>query len=187
MLCLLLFLYPLLLYFKLAAPILHSRQNDPDGNACLQQEPAADWKTILKTVRKTLSMSLIEVILAKALNESPAIAADTCHENPPHPTQIIQYIHENLDNVTLDTLSDNFGYHPRYLSKIIKNLTGMSLKQFLTSERINKAKTMLHETDSKIGEIGEKCGFNSSVSFSRRFLFSRNRTVAFFISGGAAS
>ena len=84
--------------------------------------------------------------------------------------KIINYIHENYSHsITNNLLGDRFGYHPNYISSIIKQQTGLSLHKYLLKVRISHAIDMLDEGTKSIGEIAEKCGFCDIYYFSAYF------------------
>jgi AraC-like DNA-binding protein len=56
-----------------------------------------------------------------------------------------------------------------YLSKKLKEETGLSLKPFLDQERMEHAKTLLHLSDLTISEISYHLGFADIWSFSKFF------------------
>lgn len=56
-----------------------------------------------------------------------------------------------------------------YFQELYKNAFGISCGADIINGRIEAAKTMLADTLLTVTEIGEKCGYNSSVHFSRQF------------------
>ncbi|XOJ03132.1 helix-turn-helix domain-containing protein [Paenibacillus polymyxa] len=59
-----------------------------------------------------------------------------------------------------------FGFHPNYLSSLLKKGTGKSFKQLLQLQRISQAALFLSNSSLSIPEISEKVGY-SSITFSR--------------------
>ena len=58
---------------------------------------------------------------------------------------------------------------PNYLSYIFKLKTGMTPMHYLTAYRMKRAKMLLENTDLKITDIMQACGFSSSSYFSTLF------------------
>lgn len=56
-----------------------------------------------------------------------------------------------------------------YFQELYKNAFGISCGADIINGRIETAKTLLADTCLTVTEIGEKCGYNSSVHFSRQF------------------
>ncbi len=84
--------------------------------------------------------------------------------------QIKAYIGENYqENITLQSLSEQFYLHPIYLSKLFKNKTGQNFIDYLTLVRYTVAKRLLEESKLKIYEISDLCGYKSSKYFSKIF------------------
>lgn len=84
-------------------------------------------------------------------------------------TQVLQYIQNNYQTVTLEQLSTTFHYNPSYLSRLIKKNTGQTLLDILTKHRMTKASDLLLHTHLKIEEIAALSGYQSIDHFSRLF------------------
>ena len=83
---------------------------------------------------------------------------------------ILSYITSNLEKeLTGEVLGTKFGYHPYYLSRLIKLHTGKTLKQYIISVRIGEAKNLLKSTDLSLSDIAAKCGFENAAYFSNAF------------------
>lgn len=65
--------------------------------------------------------------------------------------------------------SDQLNVSARYLSDMLKSLTGQNTQQHIHSRLIDKAKTLLSTTNLSIGEIAYKLGFEHSQSFNKLF------------------
>ncbi len=85
---------------------------------------------------------------------------------------------ENLDSYIRDNCSDEisnteigaiFGYHPFYISNVLKDTKGMTLRQYIIAYRLKLSKRMLRETDKTTGEIAEACGFTDASYFTKTF------------------
>lgn len=83
---------------------------------------------------------------------------------------IHRYIKQHLqEDISLTTLAEQVYLNPVYLSRIYKQLTGQKLSNYITRERIERAKTLLAEPQYKINEIGYQVGYESPAHFSRAF------------------
>lgn len=83
---------------------------------------------------------------------------------------ILSYITSNLEGeLTGEVIGAKFGYHPYYLSRLIKLHTGITLKQYIISARIGEAKNLLKTTDLSLSDIAAKCGFENAAYFSNAF------------------
>lgn len=83
---------------------------------------------------------------------------------------IQSYIQENCgSHILISEVADKFFLSKFYLSHIFKEQTGMSPKQFLVFSRLSKVYNMLHDSDMKISEISELCGFASPSDMTKKF------------------
>lgn len=71
--------------------------------------------------------------------------------------------------ITLQTLAAHFGYSYRYMSGLINRHFGLSFAALLQQYRIDLACRLLKETENRITEIAENCGFDTTRSFNRAF------------------
>lgn len=58
---------------------------------------------------------------------------------------------------------------PNYLSRLLKTLTGLSTKDFITDKMVDLAKEMLSTTDLSMNEIAYSLGFEHPQSFGKLF------------------
>jgi len=70
---------------------------------------------------------------------------------------------------TVQSLADQVNLTPRYLSDILRSLTGRNAQQLIQDKLIEKAKELLSITNLSVSEIAYKLGFEYSQSFSRFF------------------
>lgn len=83
---------------------------------------------------------------------------------------ILDYLHGHFrEPVTNADLGARFGFHPNYVSALIKKYTGMPLHKYLNHVRISHALKMLDEGDPTVGEMAAECGFCDLYYFSRTF------------------
>ncbi len=73
------------------------------------------------------------------------------------------------DRITTEYLSKKINYSPRYLSLIFKNETGKTILQYLTEFRIEKAKELLKEKDSKVYHVANNVGYTRNSHFNNVF------------------
>nr|WP_275983957.1 response regulator [Paenibacillus hamazuiensis] len=78
--------------------------------------------------------------------------------------------------ITLQSVADELDIHPVWLSKLFKKETGQTFLDYLTGVRIEKAKTMLRDTNMKIYEIAEKIGYQEIQYFGKLFKKRTNMT-----------
>lgn len=84
--------------------------------------------------------------------------------------EVATYIYENYaDNLSLDEVAEKFNLSRSYLSKKFKSSTGFGFKEYIINVRIQRACTLLLETDKSITDIAFECGFNDSNYFGDAF------------------
>lgn len=70
---------------------------------------------------------------------------------------------------TVQHVADNLNISVKYLSSLLKQLTGLTTQQHIHEKLLEKAKEKLSTTDLSISEIAYKLGFEHSQSFSKFF------------------
>lgn len=109
--------------------------------------------------------AMLKLILLKAAETSDEHAL---------PTRMVEefdsYIRENCsDEISNTEIGAIFGYHPFYISKLLKDKKGITLRQYIISYRLKLAKRMLELTDKPSAEIAEACGFTDASYFAKTF------------------
>jgi len=109
--------------------------------------------------------------LTRMNEDTPSLASDT-RGGLPHWQQkkLTQYIEEHLaDEVSLLSLAGLAQLSPYHFSRAFKQSFGMPPHQYLTSRRIERAKTLLAERKLSVTEIGFDVGFSETSSFTAAF------------------
>jgi len=70
---------------------------------------------------------------------------------------------------TVQFVADRLNISSKYLSSLLKQLTGQSTQQHIHEKLIEKAKEKLSTTDLSVSEIAYELGFEHSQSFSKLF------------------
>jgi AraC-like DNA-binding protein len=70
---------------------------------------------------------------------------------------------------TVQHIAQSLNVSPKYLSSLLKVLTGQSTQQHIHEKLIEKAKEKLSTTDLSVSEIAYELGFEHSQSFSKLF------------------
>ena len=80
------------------------------------------------------------------------------------------YIRENIhDEISNTELGAVFGYHPFYISKMLKDKKGITLHQYVIQYRIKYALSMLRYSDKSIADIADETGFTDASYFTKSF------------------
>jgi AraC-like DNA-binding protein len=131
----------------------------------------ADTQAILKTMTMALIMLLSRQF--RLLRKEP-VTKDIMG-------QMIGYINEHLDHITLSVLSSEFDYHPAYISSQLSQKTGKTFSQILLSLRMERAVFLMKNTDLSIEEIAPMIGYTDKSNFHKAFLNYYGKTPRQFI------
>lgn len=106
--------------------------------------------------------------LVIAVNQIDAVK-ETKNSKDERINSIINYIQENYLTVTLDDLSNQFYLSKPYLSKYIKEKSGMTFGENVKRIRLNKASTLLRNGNMKVEKVAEAAGYQNVEHFNRLF------------------
>jgi len=84
---------------------------------------------------------------------------------------IIAYIEGNyhLTEMTVAMIAEVFHLTPAYVNVLFKQETGQTLKKYISSVRLERAKALLRSEYNRINEIAENCGYANANYFSKVF------------------
>ncbi len=83
---------------------------------------------------------------------------------------ITNYIHSHYsEDISLNSLAENFFISPYYLSHQFREVTGYTVVQYIQMTRIKNVQYLLLNSDMKISDICEHTGFSSFSQFNRVF------------------
>ena len=83
--------------------------------------------------------------------------------------EIMNYMFENYQNVTLRGLAHHFGYSEPYLCKLFREEADSTFTQILRDFKLKQAKKLLQTTDKKLNEICDTIGYSDTTQFIRDF------------------
>lgn len=84
--------------------------------------------------------------------------------------QVCEYIKEHIeDDLSLESLSDHFYLSQAHFSRLFKRKTGVTLVDYIVSEKIEHAKVLLSNPGIKVYEVAERIGYKSVPHFNRQF------------------
>lgn len=85
-------------------------------------------------------------------------------------TEILHYINENYkEDLNLESISKKFYISTFYLSRLFKQITNISIIEYINTVRIRYAKNLLEQSNMKINRISDEAGFSTTTHFSRVF------------------
>ena len=143
---------------------------------------ATDMKHVLMDIYScSSSIELIERC-QKLLGDLSACIAERKKKIVTSPIELaVRYVEEHFaETITLNMMAEIVYLSPSYLSSLFKSKQGKSFIDFLTEERIKKAKNMLICSDDKIQVISDSTGFTNIRHFNRVFKTLTNLTPTEF-------
>lgn len=97
---------------------------------------------------------------------------DKCNKAQFNPLieNIKNYIEENLTYpLCMSELAKAFHYNEKYMGRLFKKETGLSVGEYINRKKIKTAKKLLKETKKTVTEIAFAVGFNNVTYFNRVF------------------
>ncbi|MDF2668751.1 MAG: hypothetical protein K0R67_1057 [Paenibacillus sp.] len=83
---------------------------------------------------------------------------------------IKKYIDEHYtENISIVSAAEHFYLNPSYLSQLFKKKTDDTFLNYVTNTRLEKAKSLLQDTDLKVYEISSQVGYKDPKYFSKIF------------------
>ena len=83
--------------------------------------------------------------------------------------EIMNYVQANYIDITLDDLAENFFLSKPYLSKYIKEKSGMTFGDLVKEIRMKKAKALLKSSNMTVENIAMSVGYQNVEHFNRLF------------------
>lgn len=109
----------------------------------------------------------IEALIV-ALNKIEELgSADACTDA--RMIEIMNYVQANYIDITLDDLAENFFLSKPYLSKYIKEKSGMTFGDLVKKIRMKKAKALLKSSNMTVENIAMSVGYQNVEHFNRLF------------------
>lgn len=125
------------------------------GNIATSAE--GEWRAEISAMLKLILLKIAETVSENALPARMVESLDT-------------YIRENYSEEISNTeIGAIFGYHPFYVSRVLKEKKGITLRQYIIAYRLKASKRMLELTKKSIAEIAEETGFTDASYFTKTF------------------
>lgn len=123
---------------------------------------------IIETIQNCLSKkSKVQPVPSQHANTIAAEHTSTAQRTI---TSIKNYINEHFhENLTLEDLSTLAHFSPSYLSRLFHQVTGLTIKTYITLKRLENAEFLLKNSEMNIHEVAFNCGFQNVSHFNRVF------------------
>lgn len=84
--------------------------------------------------------------------------------------KVEKLVEENLEKeLHIALLAEKLYFNAYYLSRIFKSVKGITLSDYITERKMERARQLLMESDAKVQRIGERLGYSSPANFIRSF------------------
>lgn len=95
-------------------------------------------------------------------------------DNHRGPVSLIDEIKKHIDthyhaDISRESVADAFNISPGYLSRLFSREADARFNEYLKQVRISRSKTLLTNTNLKINEVADKCGFTDANYFCKVF------------------
>lgn len=125
-------------------------------------EKTEGWKLMIKAKL----LSLLTIIYRHYRNSGMGKQ----RENLLRLSEVFNYIEENFeDELTLTKAAEKAHMTPQYFSFFFKKTAGTGFSDYVNRYRIDRAVYLLKETDLKVTDIAQQCGFHNIGNFNEVF------------------
>ena len=83
--------------------------------------------------------------------------------------QIIDYMEEHSNIVTLKDIATHFSYHPNYISALLHKETGKKFTEILLEKRMERAVLLMKNTTLSIEKVSALLGYSNHSNFYKAF------------------
>ncbi|MFR5899560.1 MAG: helix-turn-helix transcriptional regulator, partial [Neglectibacter timonensis] len=82
--------------------------------------------------------------------------------------QVSKYVEDHMNQpLSIADIATHFFLNPDYLSRMFKNETGLPLKEYIISRKMESARTLLRTTQLPVNVIASKLGYDNYSYFSQ--------------------
>ena len=110
----------------------------------------------------------LSAIMGECLPFLELVSADTAKTNTVQ--EILMYCAENYrDNISLKHIAGDLHISPNHVSSVFSKKLKISLRDYINNMRISEATYLLTNTEKRITEIMQECGFANQSTFNKIF------------------
>lgn len=161
------------------SPILHFRGNElPELEHLFSviYEEYTQKNTAFDVMLDVTFRALLVKILRNIQNDKDKLWISDVYKTFP---KIVEYINSNLsESLSISDIAKRSLYSPSYFSKLFKEYYGQTVKEYITSKRIEHACTLLATTSLNVDEIILAVGYTNKNQFYKIFKSQVRKTPA---------
>lgn len=128
-----------------------------------------DWGKEMMALARECDASVLEYALAARLQMMYAeYFADSHHKND-YVASVKSYVRAlYMQPLRVEEIAANMSLNRRYLSRIFKERTGVSIQEYIVAVRMKEAKRLLGQ-GYHVAETAQLCGYEDACNFSKMF------------------
>ena len=147
-------------FIHLSVPRHHAIRSLLESMALEYADVRHDTQQVLKSLLQTL---LFEIARLHRLEGASAAT----QEGPVQ--RMLAYIDDHSDAVTLAGLAARFGYHPNYVSTLLREKTGRTFSQLVLERRMERAALLVGNTGLPLEQVAALLGYSDHSNFYKAF------------------
>ncbi|MBQ7381057.1 MAG: helix-turn-helix transcriptional regulator [Clostridia bacterium] len=135
----------------------------------------AEGQSYTPDISSTEKVGMLYLLLSQIDRKCPLSSGDAISENTELCDITLKYLSQHfLEPISLESVARELGYNKSYLSRAVKEQSGMGFVHHLTSLRIFHAARLIELSadsgdESSFSAIAFECGFGNIRSFNRSF------------------
>ena len=111
-----------------------------------------------------------EIVESLALALTMAVGREWRESNSPErgtsaSQAVIDAIASDLQGVRLSSVARTLGYHPNYLSALVRKETGKTFSELVQEQRMQRAEMLIERTTLSIEDVAQLSGYSSTSNF----------------------
>ena len=121
--------------------------------------PREDTQEVLQP----LALALLMLVARESRDSAPGKEEESPSE------RIVRFMGERPDRVTLTDCAKRFGYHPNYVSTLLRHETGKTFSEILLKLRMERASSLIAGTDLPVEQVSLMTGYPNTSNFYKAF------------------
>lgn len=119
-----------------------------------------------KHLREATMLEMQAAIWRSSMVVTPRKATFDSSSDIESVVSMCRHIVTNLEStLTSGEIAESVGHHPNYAMRIFKKVTGMTMQEYVVSQRISSAQRLLLTSNELVEVIGRLAGFQSTSQY----------------------
>ena len=135
--------------------------------------PERLFQLSVATIRQLIrakSVAQLATVSRESVRKLIALIPDKDYPGETKINRALQYIREHcMQNISRETVAKIVACSPSYLSHMFSRLTGHTFKEHVLTQRMERAKSLLHKTSLRIIDVAFEVGYDDPNYFSYAF------------------